>query len=437
MKKFFTLTLGLAVCASLNAESIKVLTLGTGSPELEPAFMGLSISPNGKYACGSLDNGNGYFITDLENDVYMYAPTDDPEGAELRHVDNNGLAIGYNGPGITYNMEGVETVIPVPDGDYRYVLGEDLSDDGSVKVGSLVGKSYDTYAAYSKDNGEWTLLPMPSDELLGKYADTGSAAKYVSGDGSIILGYIGSFGPAILWKLNDAGEYEIVPLFDKYVILSEDEEANEGKELYGMFAMGLSNNGTYAVFRGMILVDNVPQFVPVTYNTVTDELTIYAQHQEIDAFDLGLTPCAIDDNGTIIGVVGEPLQRSSGCFILEKDATQAVSFLDAFPEFTEKFGFADSIGYIVPTGMSADGNEIIGYGFYSEDFEDEESPAYFVTFVITKEDKDNSVIGISEENAGNVQTPVIYNLQGQRINNLNNGVNIVRMPDGKVNKVIK
>ena len=34
--------------------------------------------------------------------------------------------------------------------------------------------------------------------MLGDYAGQGSSAKYISGDGKVILGYVGSFGPATL-----------------------------------------------------------------------------------------------------------------------------------------------------------------------------------------------------------------------------------------------
>ena len=115
MKKTFTLFLGLALCSSINAQTIKFLTLGIGIPGFdEPQLMGQGISPDGKYVCGSIEMGSGYFIADLENDMVVYEVSDDPEGAELRHIDNNGIAIGYNGPGVTYSINGGETILKVP-----------------------------------------------------------------------------------------------------------------------------------------------------------------------------------------------------------------------------------------------------------------------------------------------------------------------------------
>ncbi len=134
---------------------MQFLGFGLGIPGIdEPQLVGLSISPNGKYVCGAIENGDGYFIADIENNVINYQTTDDPEGAELRHVDNNGLAIGYDGPGITYSFDGTTTILKTPSDQYKYVLGEAISNDGSLMVGSLVAKTFETLAAYSKRTAE-------------------------------------------------------------------------------------------------------------------------------------------------------------------------------------------------------------------------------------------------------------------------------------------
>ena len=437
MKKLFTLSLGVALCATVNAESLRVLTLGLGIPGLdEPQLMGLSISADGKYVCGSIEMGNGYFVADIENDVYQFDVTDDDEGAELRHVDNNGLAIGYNGPGVTYSIDGVTTVLPCPPGDYKYVLGEALTNDGSIMVGSIVAPGYVTHAAYSKDGGSWEFLPEVPEEIAGEYYGNGSSAKYISGDGKVILGYIGSFGAGIMWTMNDAGEYELDPLFSKYLVLTEEDEANPEKVLYGLSPMGLSNDGKYALFQGRLVDEDGPYNVPVVYDTENSELTIYPERQEIDFYGLGLMPSAIDNNGTIIGVVGIPMYTSSGTFILKPGESQAVSLGEAFPSYEEMFGMSDMMGYSTPTGMSADGRYIVGYGFYSEDYEDEMAPAYMATFVIDTQDQGT---GIQAPESDSVQAvpEAVYTIDGKRLDSMVKGLNIIRMSDGSVRKVFK
>lgn len=437
MKKLFTLTLGVALCATVNAESVKILGLGGIPGWDEPQFMGLGISADGKYVCGSIEMGDGFFVADIQNDVYQFEPTDDPEGAELRHVDNNGLAIGYNGPGVTYNINGEQTVLVAPDGDYKYVLGEDISNDGSIMVGSAVAKGYATYAAFSKDGGQWQLLPEGTEEQLGEYAGEGSSAKYVSGDGKVILGCIGNFGPGVIWEMNDEGEYVLDPIYTKYVILSEEDLENPDKKLYDLFAMGLSNNGKYALFRGLVMSnDGERQFVPVVYNTEEKSLLIYDDPQEIDMMGMGLTPSAIDDNGTIVGIIGMPLTGSAGSFVLKAGESQAEPMAEVYPEFGALFGFADMIGYCQPTGMSADGRYIVGYGFYCEDFEDDEAPAYFVTYVIDTQNPGTGVQIVDKE-AVEATPEAIYSIDGKRLDNMVKGLNIIRMSDGSVRKIFK
>lgn len=399
--------------------------------------MGLGISADGKYVCGSIEMGDGFFIADVDNDIYNYRTTTDLEGAELRNISNNGIAIGYDGPGVTYSIDGMATELPVPSEEYKYVLGEDISNDGNVMVGSLVAKGYATYAAYSKDGGDWTLLPEMPDELLGEYAGSGSAAKYVSCDGKVILGYIGNFGPATMWVMNDEGEYEVDPLFSKFMIMNQDDLANGEKKLLRMMAMGLSNNGKYAVFSGTVATEESYRFVPVVYNVEEGSLIIYDDPQEIDMYEMGLTPSAIDDEGTIVGIIGtQMLYSAMGCFILKAGESQATNLAEAFPCYGEKFEISDMMGYCAPTGMSADGRYILGYGFYCDDFYDDEAAAYFATYIIDTKSGTSKV----EMPASDVNPAVkeaIYTIDGKLTGSMVKGINIMRMSDGSVRKIIR
>lgn len=435
MKKFFTLFLGFALCSSLNAQTLKTLSLGLGTPGIdEPMLMGLSISPNGKYVCGALESGAGYFIADTETDVVKFQISTDDEGAELRHVDNNGLAIGYNGPGVTYSFDEVETVLVPPTDEYLYVLGEALSNDGSILVGSLVTNSHMTLAAYSKDGGEWTPLPE-ADEALSEFAGQGSSAKYISGDGKVILGHLGSFGPATLWIANDNGEYVIDPIFSKFVIMDSDDPSTGEKILYDMQPMGISDNGKYVLCQGLVSNNDEALSVPVVYNVETQEITIYNEPQNIDPNGLGLRPTAIANDGTFVGIIGsQPLFMSMGSFIWPAGDSQASTLGQKYSVYEEMFGFADAIGYCLPTGISADGNYIVGYGYYSPDFEDPDAPVYFATYVIDVNGDSDSVESIKPTD--NLTIDQIYTIDGKRVERMVKGINIVRMSDGTVRKVL-
>lgn len=435
MKKIFTSLLGLALCATVNAQSLRILSPGLGTPGIdEPQLMGLSISPDGRYVCGSIEMGTGYFVADIVNNTYSIEVSEDPEGAELRHVDNNGVAIGFNGPGVTYSIDGVETVLKVPSEDYKYILGEAISNDGSVMVGSLVAKGYATDAAYCKDGGDWKLLPQGTEEQLGEYAGEGSAAKYISGDGKVILGYVGSFGPAVLWIMNDEGEYELDPLFTRYTILNDEDMAAGEKQLLGLTATALSNNGKYAAFLGILLDGEDIRYVPVVYDIENQSLKIYSEPQEIDIYGTGLMPSAIADDGTFVGIIGDqPLFRCAGSFIWKAGEADAENLYEAYPCYGEAFVISDSMGYCVPTGISADGRYIMGYGYYCEDFYDDEAIPYFATYVIDTE----ITTGIEKPATATNATPeAFYTIDGKRLDRMAKGLNIVRMSDGTVRKVM-
>lgn len=434
MKKTFTLVMAAALCASVNAQELKFLSLGLGTPGVdEPPIIGLGISSNGKYVCGSLDMGYGYFVGNLETNVFEFATTEDPEGAELRHIDNNGLAIGFDGPGITFSIEGGCNELEVPDDSYKYILGEDLSNDGSIMVGSLIGLGYSTFAAVSRDGGTWTPLPMPSDEILGEYAGAGSAAKYCSGDGKVILGYIGSWGPATLWLMNDDGEYEVLPLFNKICVMTEEDEADDSKQFLSMMPMNISENGKLVLLRGFVKGIDYP--VAGVYNIETEEVTIYSEPQDIDEYGLGLTPSAIANDGTIVGVVGQPAMGTCA-FIINAGEEQAETFANEFAEYSEIFYYPDLMGWNIPTDISADGRYILGYLYYCDNFDDPDADAYFRTYVI---DTDPSgEVSVDSINTGSVANQeAIYTIDGRRINDIQEGINIIRMSDGTTRKVIK
>lgn len=422
----------LALCGVANATNLKILTLGEGTVGIDyPAIMGFGISPDGKYVCGSLEYGVGYFVINVDTNEYAWAMSDDPEGAELRNVDNNGLAIGYNGPGVTYSIDEVETELPTPDSTYKYVLGEDLTLNGSLMVGSLVGSGYVSYPAYSKDGEEWTLLPLPSDEEMGYYQGKGGAAKCVSSDGKVIAGYIGSYGPAVIWRMNDAGEYEIDPIYSDYITVSADEE----KEFLQFSVAGLSDNGKYVLISAADRADDGRgRLVPIIYDTTTGELTEYLEPQDIDTYQLGLTPIAIADNGTFVGVVGRVME-TTGTFIMRAGETQAEMFVDAFPEYAETFSLLDLVGCHTPTGMSADGRYILGYGYYSENPYDDDGYYYFMTYVL--DTTGGSGVECVNEAVSDAVATDYFTIDGRRISAPQKGINIVRMSDGSIRKVMK
>ena len=325
---------------------------------------------------------------------------------------------------------------------FRYVKGEGLSNDGSVKVGALTLDSFNTVAAYSNGNDEWRKLPYPSDAQLGNLKENiaeMSAAKYVSGDGKVILGHLGSFSYPIVWTMNDEGEY--IPDFypGRLVKAVEADRYDESKPLYAMsgFYTCMSNNGKYIGSIAAIANESntEPRIVPVIYNTVDKSMKIYKEYQNIDELGLGLYPRAIADDGTFVGTISQPSTPAGnyGAFIMKAGKEQAELFIEAFPEFNDTLGESDLLGQNVPTGISADGKNILGYTFYSDDYDlSSDAPAYFVTYVISLDET-----GVNQMSSAQSLRESIYSVDGRKLGRMQKGLNIIRKADGSVTKILK
>ncbi|MDE5806677.1 MAG: hypothetical protein K2H76_01055 [Muribaculaceae bacterium] len=448
MKKIITLSLLLALGAGAYAETIELLSFGDGFPQpTEPPLLGLSISPNGKYVCGGLDMGTGIFVLNRETGKIEWEMCGD-DGGEVRDVDDNGLAIGFmdftgastsvsatGDHGLTLSCETDELeILPTPQ-KYRGVIGEGLTNGGKVMIASLTTSSFATKAAYRVDGGNWQILPDVKEEDLGWYKGAfrpeESAAKFVSEDGKVIYGCLGGFAVPTVWIMNEQGEYEM-DFFPGRILGADD---NDIQSISAMYGMQMSNDGKYLLM--MVSVPNeagVNRSAPAVYNTETRELTVYDNTQPIDEGGAGLYPTAISNNGTIIGCIGQPYYGSAGSFIIKGGETVAQTFSEAFPSFYELLGPAEELGYTVPTSLSADGRYILGYTYYCEDYMDANADAYYVSFVIDR-GEGAGVDEIASEQAAPAME-AIYTLDGQRVEKLGKGINIIRMSDGTSRKVM-
>ena len=445
MKKLVTLYLTLALGAQLHAENLQIFRCSEdGIPgQTEPQLMGFSISANGHYVCGSIEQAAGFFSADcLTGEVKWILGGE--AGSELRDVDDNGMAIGFiDNDGVLFSFDSGEvSMIEAPAG-IRYVQGESLSNDGTVMVGSFTGQSFNTEAAYSVAGQPWRTLPVPSDDELGNLKENlnrMTAAKFVSADGKVIVGYIGSFRFPTVWTVNADGEY-VSDFFPARFVKSIEEDRNDPvKELYGISALYtcMSNNGKYLATIGLIAnnENTDTRIVPIVYNIEEKTLKVYREIQEIDETALGLFPSAIADDGTFIGTVSTPAdpEGNFGAFIMRAGQEQAEWFVDAFPAFAEKFGEADMLGQNIPTDISADGKRILGYAFYSDDYDlMSAAPAYFLTYVISLDGSGVDQMGSCVQS----MPEAVYSIDGRKLGRMAKGLNIVRNSDGTVSKILK
>ena len=436
MKKISTITLALTFCLTATAAtSLRMLTFGSelGPGITEPGIMGFGISPNGRYVCGSIEYASGIFIGDLETNKMFYSISDSDTGAQLLNINNSGEAIGFDGDyGILFNIDETQTLLNSSE-KQSYIIGQDISDDGSVLVGMLVSESFQTYPAYSKDGGKWEILHMP-DIDLEFFNEKQVAARYVSTDGKIILGNIGALGPAILWRLNEDGEYIPDPIFEKYTMMSRDDLE---KPYFRFSPEGMSPDGHYVLIEVCTYENEASSpSIPAVYDTKTGDLKVYDEVQNIDYTESGLHPTAIDNNGTFIGMVGSAA-FNMGSFIMFAGETQAQMYTEAFPEFADVLEILDLGGYHMPSDISADGRYILGNGWYtpSDDPLSDDSVYYFMTYVIDT-GKENSVDDLKDESMSALPTEY-YTLDGIRVDKPVKGINIIRMSDGSYSKILK
>lgn len=440
MKKIITFSIALALASSINAEKITVLSCGLGTPGTdEPQLIGLGLSPNGQFVCGAIENGTGIFVADVKTGEVKWKISGD-EGGELRHVDNNGLAVGVTEVGVKYDFATGEETEVTPPAEYKYVLCESITNDGTMLVGDLVTQSFTTYPAYKKEDGEWTRLPIPLDEEQGVFLHSagGGAAKYVSCDGKVIFGFLGSFTVPVVWIMNENGEYEYDFFAPRYVKTTEADKDDPSKPLYSLSAsyLNLSNNGRFLSMVGLVYNDAMDDYlsVPVIYDLQTKEMKIYDARQPIDENGVGLYPTAISDDGTFIGTVGTPYFNEYATFIMKAGQTTPELYNDAFPAYQEKFGVGELYGFNMPTGISADGRYIMGYIFYSDDYSEATSDAYYVTYIIERSDV--GAVESVETDATDATPEAYYTIDGQRMDKPVTGLNIIRMSDGTTRKVL-
>ncbi len=421
-----------ATCAQERA-SITVLGNITGEDGATYQPCVQAVSPNHRYVAGPAYNietgAYGMFVYDIETDSYAVEAALDDFGADIREVNNDGVATGYNEQACFFNIDG--------NVDYFYAeeemstIARDASDDLSVAVGCYyLTNGYLTTACVWKD-GKRMDLPVPTDEELG-FETNGSSAYYTNSDGSVIVGYVVdnfSTNPLLVWRLQDDGTYECDPVCTRYFSPDGDVEGRP----YIMFSpQGFSRNGRY-VSLNLAVYDETTEWYTEQYigrlDLESGELETYrADGQgEIEA-NSEMTATQVSDNGTVIGYTsmgwGPMSQRNAIIWQKGKTPTKLATLL---PDITEIAAY-DNVGMNTAIDITPDGRYIAGFAM-------DENYAY-----------NGYVIDIGSEAAGVKAVKVAdgeaavevarYGINGTRLAAPVKGVNIVKMSDGTVKKVI-
>lgn len=386
-------------------------------------FMGQAISANGKYVCGS-DAAYGMFVADWAAGKVVYAETtdDEGEGAELRSVSNDGLAVGYDGPAVAYDISGQKTYLGTVDG-----LAESITPDGK----KIAGSEYENYSnqhafIWVKGNDGYvkTALAEPRDAYLG-YTIKGTTARHISADGSLIVGYMidkYATSPALAWYLNrDETTYSVYPFSRPFF------EGGKGTKPYLQFyATGVSSNGKWIALQ---LTDAKTRGSKIArYNVESDSLYVaeFDPNSTTLTSDASFLTAKIADDGTMLflDIIGM-MQRKAGIWKAGEVYPQLLS--EAYPGVEELKVYDDNMNGI-PTDITPDGRYIVGFG--------SNEAGLYETFVLDTQAEPSAISSAKTDKAPSNGTTVRYTVDGRRVANPVKGINIEVNPQGKARKVM-
>lgn len=450
MNKTLLLAAAFAACgAAASAQTINILPNTDTDEEglyVNGGWMPLAISTSGQYVCGSTGYGAG-FVWDIANDKRADVMPLDDMGCEYRHVSDDGLAVGFNGPATMLNCATSEETIVWGNTDAYQTLAEDISADGTTIIGEIANydmtaeDSWQTKGVVWKD-GEMTILPCPTEEQMG-FEVSGTKARFISADGTVILGsVIDNFStyPVIAWRLQDDGTWQLDPICaGKYCC--------EWTVPEGMYAQmtpgGLSADGKWASLSIIKstgtheedwgdgephVVSDLTHVCIALYNMETGEMKEYRAYGLATNMDTGedeisevdATATGVANDGTILGYAGGMMSRSG---VIVRDGVLR-TLTEAFPDIEELKNY-EAMGMSVPVSISADGSTFTGWGYGDFGFE-----GYTINIP-----EDYDAIRTTKAQA-NVATQY-YTLDGRRVAQPTKGIYIARTADGKARKVAK
>ena len=422
---FAAALLGAGLTAS--AQSITILEDLTDEEGTMYMPVAQAISSNHRYVAGPAmnyyDSSYGMFVYDLETKQYSVKPAVDYYGADIRAVTDDGVAIGYNGPGVTFTTDGTVTELTTPNPGVTY--GRDVTADGSMIVGCYTDETgFMSHACIWKD-GEYEALPEPTTEEMG-FEVNGTSAFYVTDDGSIIAGYVVdnfSSNPVIVWRLQDDGSYKLDLICKDYFMGTNEDTEHE----YTLFTpAGLSRNGKYLALN-VGRMDSEQRMA--RYDLETGELEEFVADGTGDITAGAETnSTAISNDGTIIGwmLTGEWMMQVRSALIWRNGEKQAQLIANQYPEITELAEY-DTVGFNTICDITPDGRYIAGFAM---------DETYMYKGYMLDLGEVSSGISRPTVDAGNNTEVARYTIDGKRIDAPVKGLNIIKRADGTAVKVM-
>ena len=449
--KNFTFNANISKCRSLlvaalagvgmmaSAQSMQVISSLTDSDgTVYDGVMSQAISPNHRYIAGTVTNINdgksGIFVYDLESDKCVIQPDVNYTGLNLSAVTDDGVAVGYNGDdadnwliaATTLSIDGETTKLQAPEESSSYAY--DITDDGKTIVGYYASNmDFVSHACVWKD-GKIEDLPVPASEEAGMTV-SGSEAKYVSADGSVICGALLDeyWSPVLaLWSLQDDGSYKCEAVGNKYYSL---DGADPERPYMQFYAADLSRNGKYVALKlGTANAQHVGR-----YNVGTGEFEECMHEANSDfAGAVAIDAMSVADDGTILASCVTNMGWSyKPC--LWKAGDEMPQLISAMCPELEQLAAFDESGANYGTSITPDGRYVTGY---SDDSSKGGSGMYMNTAYVIDLYYTTTAIDKASNAGGGDAEVARYTVGGTRVSAPVKGLNIVKKADGSTVKVM-
>ena len=388
MKKTLTLFLALLATCAAGAQSLKVI--GGSSDN----YMLLSVSANGKYAAGINQSTNNSILWDINSGEVL--ETANQETANC--VNNEGVMVGYQGDYPVKILPDLTVVQLLTD---TMGMANAISDDGLI-CGATMDAGYITHACVWKD-GQTIMLPEPTTEEAGTEVN-GTSAKYISGDGKVIAGYVQdnmSTWPLIIWRLQDDGTYKVFRISHngKWVALQVSELGESG-------FLTAARMARYDIDADTIQVAALA--------------TIDGNEENTECLS-----CGISDNGTMTGIYNWAFMYSRKGLLWPAGKGEADLLANSYKSI-EELAVYDQASHS-PIAITPDAGKIVGFGMNAD--------YAFEGYCLNTQTE----TGIHTENMGTTtDSPAYYDIAGHRLPSLQgvHGLVIKRNAGSSVSKHI-
>lgn len=370
------------------------------------------ISADGRYVGGStLYNMQAFLYDTQTGESTLFDVTDEDYGDMVLSVANNGVGAGYGDVAYTFATDGSQT----PYSAFTTLQG--ISSDGQFLVGNYKKADTETGGAYWS-YGKLVTLPEPTEDEMG-FRVLGTYAKYVSADSAVIVGNIVdryALMPAVMWRRTAEGTYELDAFSKNY-----STEADSSNPYMVFSATGVSDNGEW-IALWLTAADETGAIG--RYNTKTQTLEAYRFDGTNEDFTTDPLTSGIANDGTLVGFTSYADARQG--FIWEAGKSEPQLLAKRFPKVTE-FADFDTDGNHSPSGISADGRYIVGFGTIGTEYDS------YVLDVVAADKAATDGISAAVADRAPLQH---YTIDGKRLAAPARGLNIVRQTDGTTLKTL-